>query len=183
MIKDAVYLCIMHPDSVLILNTVGNVDVPSFLSCSALSMSSGDGNVLGNVTISFCKQEFVIYYIIYWIKLKKSRYVLNVVTLRRELRKISLSGWGVARWQSLELILNVVSRHCIATVKRRIMFSVLHKIVFLEIKFIITVRSKWVFKKLLSRDHNSEIVGVSFFFFNNGHLYITKDDIYENDQI
>lgn len=31
--------------------------MPSFLSCSALSMSSGDGNVSGNVTISFWKQQ------------------------------------------------------------------------------------------------------------------------------
>lgn len=52
-------ICIVwcDSDSVSSLNTVGKVDVPSFLSCSALSMSSGDGNVSGNVTISFCKQQ------------------------------------------------------------------------------------------------------------------------------
>lgn len=91
MIKDAVYLCIMHPDSVLILNTVGNVDVPSFLSCSALSMSSGDGNVLGNVTISFCKQEFVIYYIIYWIT--KEKQVCIECSYFEERIKENLSQW------------------------------------------------------------------------------------------
>lgn len=36
-------------------------------------------------------------------------------TFSRELRNISLRGCGAARWQSLELILKVVSRHCIAT--------------------------------------------------------------------
>lgn len=38
-------------------------------------------------------------------------------TFRRELRKISLSGCGAARWQSLEVILKVVSRHWIATAR------------------------------------------------------------------
>lgn len=36
-------------------------------------------------------------------------------TFSRELRNISVRGWGAARWQSLELILKVVSKHCIAT--------------------------------------------------------------------
>lgn len=36
---------------------IRKVDMPSFLSCSALSISSADGNVSGNVTISFCKQQ------------------------------------------------------------------------------------------------------------------------------
>lgn len=39
----------------------------------------------------------------------------SVPTFNREFRNISLSGCGTARWQSLELILKVVSRHCIAT--------------------------------------------------------------------
>lgn len=38
-------------------------------------------------------------------------------TLRSELRNISLRGCGTARWQSLELILKVVSIHCMATVE------------------------------------------------------------------
>lgn len=37
-------------------------------------------------------------------------------TLSRELRNISVRVCGTARWQSLELILKVVSKHCIATV-------------------------------------------------------------------
>lgn len=36
-------------------------------------------------------------------------------TFSRELRNISLRGCGAASWQSPELILKVVSRHCIAT--------------------------------------------------------------------
>ena len=39
------------------------------------------------------------------------------VTFRRELRNISVKGCGTARWQSLELILKVVSKHWIATAK------------------------------------------------------------------
>lgn len=59
----------------------------------------------------------------------------NVVTLRKELRNISLSGCGAARWQSLELILKVVSRHCMATVKRIMrscFFLILYNCAFVE---------------------------------------------------
>ena len=55
-----------------------------------------------------------------WIPIVLLHMVVPIPTFKMELRKISVRGCGTARWLSPELILKVVSKHCIATEQHKI---------------------------------------------------------------